>query len=185
MKDNSNWNSHSQLKVANVYLIKRGDLEKIASEIPLYDRNCYYEAVIGKLVNSISIKGVMDGGCREIDNSYDKFSLEEDLNYDYLTVRNNWGGLWRTNLNDFFFLANPFYPTPFILDRLKRDFEVMVKSYPSGRRRINQMIKASVGVGNEFPLYAVNGASEAIRVLETHCKAVSVGFDFLYNPTFG
>lgn len=185
MKDNSDWYSHSQLKIANVYLINREDLEKISKEMPLYDRNCYYEAAIGKLVNSISIKGVLDGGCTEIDHSYDKFSLEENLSYAYSTVRSNWGGLWRTNLKDFFFLTNPFYPTPFIMDRLKWDFDTLVKSYPSGRRRINQMLKASAAVENDFPLFAVNGASEAIRTLENHFKASSVSFELFYHPTFG
>lgn len=184
MRDNAEWNSLSQLKVGNVYLINREDLGKMVEEMPFYGRDSYYEAVIGKLVNRIPLKGVLDGGCREIDNSYDKFSLEEELGYDYSTVRSNWGGLWRTNLKDFFFLSNPFYPTPFILNRLKEDFELLVKSYPSGRRRINQMIKASVGVGDEFPLFAVNGASEAIRLLENYYRD-KVSFDLLFTPTFG
>lgn len=185
LKDNREWNDPTIFKLANVYKLTRADFFELGLELPGRNRSQYYEAIMGELIGRVRLKAVVDGGCREIDNSYDRFCLSDLLNLDYETVRSNWGGLWRRSVQDHFFIANPFYPSPFISDRLKYTFEALMTNYPSGRRRLNAMLRAFSSVNSEFPLFAVNGASEAIRVLENHFREKGTSFALHFSPPFG
>jgi len=185
LSDNRDWNDSGIFKLANVYKLTYKDWVAVGEALDYYDRSEYYEAIIGRLIGKVRLKAVIDGDCREIDNSYDWFCLQDSHHLSYDTVRSNWGGLWRQSLRDHFFISNPFYPTPFIKDRLKYCFDALIGNYPSGRRRINQMLRACCNVDPGFPLYAVNGASEAIRLLEQHFNPAEVKFHLHFRPTFG
>ena len=185
LKDNREWHDPSIFKLANVYKLSREDFVSISAQLSERPKSDYYESVIGELIGRVRIKAVLDGDCREIDNAYDLYSLIESRKSDYEAVRSNWGGLWRRPLRDHFFLSNPFYPTEFIRERMKFFFDRLLSNYPSGRRRINSMIRANANVDSEFPMYAVNGASEAIRVIENYFTAKGVFFKIHFSPTFG
>lgn len=184
LRDNGDWNDPSIFKSANIYKLSKHDWEAIGDRLPTRSTSEYYEAIIGELLGKVRLKAVIDGTCREIDNSYDMYSLQESLDATYEATRANWGGLWRKSLHDHFFLANPFYPTPFIKDRLKHSLDTLIVSYPSGRRRINQLLKATANVEASFPLYAVNGASEGIRLIAAYFRQRGVRFDLHFKPSF-
>jgi histidinol-phosphate/aromatic aminotransferase/cobyric acid decarboxylase-like protein/choline kinase len=183
--DNRDWNDPSIFKLANIYKLTHDDLVSVGDELANAKPSEYYEAIIAKLVGRVRLKAVIDGECREIDNSYDWFNLLDSSHLDYASVRANWGGMWRRSLRDHFFISNPFYPTPFIKDRLKYSIEALISNYPSSRRRINQMLKACCNVEPGFPLYAVNGASEGIRILEQHFNSKATAFGLHFAPAFG
>jgi histidinol-phosphate/aromatic aminotransferase/cobyric acid decarboxylase-like protein/choline kinase len=185
LRDNREWNDPTIFKLANVYKLTRDDFFELGRQLPKRNRSQYYEAIMGELVGRVRLKAVVDGNCREIDNSYDRFCLSDALNLDYETIRSNWGGLWRRSVQDHFFISNPYYPSPFIRDRMKYNFDALITNYPSGRKRLNTMLRAFATVDSEFPLYAVNGASEGIRILEGHFRAKGTTFWLRFAPTFG
>jgi|GEM_PF-3026107 len=185
LKDNREWNDPSIFKLANLYKLTRSDFFEIGNQLQRRNSSQYYETIVGELIGRVRLKAVMDGDCREIDNLYDRFSLADSLQSDYESVRSNWGGLWRRSIQDHFFLSNPFYPSAFIRDRLKYSFEALMSNYPSGRRRLNAMIRAFCGVSEDFPLFALNGASEGIRALEGYFREQGATFCLRFWPTFG
>lgn len=185
LRDNREWNDPRIFKLANIYKLTRSDFFELGRNLPRRNKSQYYEAIMGELIGRMKLKAVVDGDCREIDNAYDRFCLADSLHLDYDTVRSNWGGLWRRSVQDHFFISNPFYPSPFIRDRLNYSFDALMSNYPSGRRRLNAMLKAFCNVDSEFPLFAVNGASEAIRILENHFRDKRTAFRLHFSPTFG
>jgi threonine-phosphate decarboxylase len=82
---------------------------------------------------------------------------------------------------DFCFIANPYYPTPEMLDDLKENFTNLIKSYPSSSPIMSQKNLAAVLHVNPENLIIGNGATELIVLINTTLIdriAVSV-------PTFG
>ncbi|HEV2223066.1 MAG TPA: aminotransferase class I/II-fold pyridoxal phosphate-dependent enzyme [Candidatus Acidoferrales bacterium] len=185
LRDNRDWNDPSIFKLANLYKLTRSDFFELGRQLPRRNKSQYYETIMGELVGRVRLKAIIDGECREIDNAYDRFCLADSLNLDYETIRSNWGGLWRRSVQDHFFISNPFYPTPFIRDRLKYSFDALIDNYPSGRTRLNAMLKAFCSVDTEFPLFALNGASEGIRTLENYFREKKAKFCLRFSPTFG
>jgi histidinol-phosphate/aromatic aminotransferase/cobyric acid decarboxylase-like protein/choline kinase len=185
LRDNREWNDPTIFKLANVYKLTKEDFFELGRQLPRRNKSQYYEAIMGELIGQVRLKAVIDGNCREIDNAYDRFCLLDSEHLDYDAVRSNWGGLWRRSIQDHFFISNPFYPSPFIRDRLKYTFEALISNYPSGRTRLNAMLRAFSNVDSAFPLFAVNGASEAIRILENHFREKGTAFCLRFAPTFG
>jgi len=85
------------------------------------------------------------------------------------------------NIVDFCFIANPYYPTPGMLDDLQRNFPNLIKSYPSSNPRMSQNHLATVlGVDPER-LIIGNGATELISLIDmTLIDRIAVPI-----PTFG
>jgi threonine-phosphate decarboxylase len=82
---------------------------------------------------------------------------------------------------DFCFIANPYYPTPAMLQDLKDNFTSLIKSYPSSSPVMSQKNLAAVLRVNPDNLIIGNGATELIVLINTTLIdriAVSV-------PTFG
>lgn len=82
---------------------------------------------------------------------------------------------------DFCFIANPYYPTPEMLDDMKENFTNLIKSYPSSNPATSQKHLASVLHVNPDNLIIGNGATELIVLINTTLIdriAVTV-------PTFG
>src|ERR1700685_3282682 len=63
---------------------------------------------------------------------------------------------------DFCFIANPYYPTPQMLDDLKENFPNLIKSYPSSTPATSQKNLATVLGVNPDNLIIGNGATELI-----------------------
>ncbi len=68
---------------------------------------------------------------------------------------------------DFCFIANPYYPTPEMLDDLKENFPNLIKSYPSSNPDISQKNLAAVLHVNPDNLIIGNGATELIVLINT------------------
>jgi threonine-phosphate decarboxylase len=82
---------------------------------------------------------------------------------------------------DFCFIANPYYPTPSMLEDLQRSLPNLIKSYPSSNPLISQKHLAAVlGVDPEH-LIIGNGATELISLMQlTLIDRIAVPI-----PTFG
>lgn len=82
---------------------------------------------------------------------------------------------------DFCFIANPYYPTPEMLDDLKENFGNLIKSYPSSNPIISQRNLARVLHVNPDNLIIGNGATELIVLMNTTLiERIAVPI-----PTFG
>lgn len=82
---------------------------------------------------------------------------------------------------DFCFIANPYYPTPEMLEDLKQNFPNLIKSYPSSNPITSQKHLAEVLQVNPDHLIIGNGATELIVLLNTTLiKRIAVPI-----PTFG
>jgi threonine-phosphate decarboxylase len=68
---------------------------------------------------------------------------------------------------DFCFIANPYYPTPEMLEDLKENFPNLIKSYPSSNPITSQKNLAAVLHVNPDNLIIGNGATELIVLINT------------------
>ena len=68
---------------------------------------------------------------------------------------------------DFCFIANPYYPTPAMLDDLQRNLPNLIKSYPSSSSLMSQKHLAAVLRVNPENLIIGNGATELIVLINT------------------
>lgn len=82
---------------------------------------------------------------------------------------------------DFCFIANPYYPTPAMLDDLKENFSNLIKSYPSSNPITSQQNLAKVLHVNPDNLIIGNGATELIVLINTKL----IGRIAVPIPTFG
>ena len=95
-----------------------------------------------------------------------------------LTAR--YGGYWRyKGLKDYYYLVNPYFPTPGLLDEIKRNFNTLVDHYPSGMSVIANLAAEAFDVPCEKILVG-NGAAELIQAYMT-CTEGTAGFIY---PTF-
>lgn len=82
---------------------------------------------------------------------------------------------------DFCFIANPYYPTPEMLDDLKENLPNLIKSYPSSNPATSQENLAKVLHVNPDNLIIGNGATELIVLINT----TLIGRIAVPIPTFG
>src|SRR5580692_13159291 len=82
---------------------------------------------------------------------------------------------------DFCFIANPYYPTPEMLDDLQRNFPNLIKSYPSSSPLMSQQNLAAVLNVNPDNLLIGNGATELIA----HINMTLIDRIAVPIPTFG
>ena len=69
---------------------------------------------------------------------------------------------------DFCFIANPYYPTPAMVDELQALLPTLIKSYPTSRPEQSQRHLAEVIHVNPDNLIIGNGASELITNIQEH-----------------
>lgn len=82
---------------------------------------------------------------------------------------------------DFCFIANPYYPTPEMLDDMQRHFPNLIKSYPSSNPLESQKHLAAVLHVDPDNLIIGNGATELIVLINT----ILVDRFAVPVPTFG
>jgi len=82
---------------------------------------------------------------------------------------------------DFCFIANPYYPTPAMLEDLQRNLPNLIKSYPSSNPELSQQHLAAVLNVNPEHLIIGNGATELIGLI----KMVLINRIAVPVPTFG
>jgi threonine-phosphate decarboxylase len=82
---------------------------------------------------------------------------------------------------DFCFIANPYYPTPAMLEDLQRNLPNLIKSYPSSNPMMSQRNLATVLDVDPERLIIGNGATELISLIDlTLIDRIAVPI-----PTFG
>jgi threonine-phosphate decarboxylase len=69
---------------------------------------------------------------------------------------------------DFCFIANPYYPTPAMIEELQAMLPALIKSYPSSQPEQCQRHLAEVIHVNPDNLIIGNGASELITIIQDH-----------------
>src|SRR5271155_3426277 len=67
---------------------------------------------------------------------------------------------------DFCFIANPYYPTPEMIEDLQRNLPNLIKSYPSSNPQLSQKNLAEVLDVNPEHLVVGNGATELITLID-------------------
>lgn len=78
-----------------------------------------------------------------------------------------------SNQGNFYFMINPYFPTPAMFEAIKNNVSHLVKYYSSDQKTIGAKIKQLEKV--DLPLAAVNGSCEAIRIfLQNFAKKVLV-----------
>lgn len=82
---------------------------------------------------------------------------------------------------DFCFIANPYYPTPAMLEDMQRHFPNLIKSYPSSNPLMSQRHLAAVLHVNPENLIIGSGATELIVLINT----VLIDRIAVPVPTFG
>jgi len=84
------------------------------------------------------------------------------------------------SIEDFCFIANPYYPTPEMMQRLIDRLPVLIKSYPSSNPELAAgRVGQAIGV-NPKNLIVGNGATELIATMCEHLDGLAVPV-----PTFG
>src|SRR5271155_3694275 len=82
---------------------------------------------------------------------------------------------------DFCFIANPYYPTPELIEDLQRNLPNLIKSYPSSNPEMSQKNLAEVLHVDPEHLIIGNGATELIALIDlTLINRIAVPI-----PTFG
>lgn len=144
----------------------------LSAYIQAYGKNQYYELVLKALahLSSANLKAykIGDAAWYEIDDAQDLniantlFAKEEDK---LLTYERHFGGYWRfTDLKDFCYLVNPYYPPQKMVDHLKYFLDVLLRGYPSGMN--NQRLAAGKMFHIDENFFLVgNGAAELINTL--------------------
>lgn len=80
-------------------------------------------------------------------------------------IQSRYGGYWRySELKDFCYLVNPYYPPKRLRDELKANFDVLLCEYPSGLE-VNNLLAAKYFGLNRKHIIIGNGAAELIKGL--------------------
>lgn len=140
--------------------------------IKAYGKNKYYELVLKAIahLSSANLKAfnVDDTAWYEIDDAQDLniantlFAKGEEKLRSY---ERHFGGYWRfTDLKDFCYLVNPYYPPKKMVDHLQYFFDTLLRNYPSGMKNLVLAAGKMFHVDESFILVG-NGAAELINVL--------------------
>ncbi len=152
-------------------------------------QNEYYEYVI-KLIAMLGtneLKAMRLSGQKwyEIDDIQD-LDMAETLFADaprdrYDRISERYGGFWRyPKMLDFCYLVNPYFPPDRMVQEIRANADVLIRSYPSGMR-VNSMLAArNFGISQEHVVVG-NGASELIKAL---AEAADLGTVGMIRPTF-
>lgn len=183
---------NSYYKTVNVYKLSKVFCEKIylpflEAYMHAYGLNSYYETTL-KVVAHLSktqIYGyeIGDMPWYEIDDAQDLdianvlFSKGKQK---YDLVVSKFGGYWRYDtMLDFCYLVNPYFPTKGFIQKLQREFPVLLGAYPSGLNMQNMNAERVFGMEQEYVLVG-NGASELINAMGT----ITTGTIAVGVPTF-
>lgn len=184
--------THDLYKTVNIYKFSKEFNKKyyipfLEAYIQSQGLNQYYESVLETLVNiaPTSLKGlvVKNEKWYEIDDKQD-LDIAESLftspKEKLKRLQSRYGGYWRyPKLKDFCYLVNPYFPTPKMIDEMKRNFEVLLRQYPSGLR-VNNFIASKYFSLNEDYVLVGNGAAELIKAVMQNVKG-KIG---VIRPTF-
>lgn len=152
-----------------------------------YGLNSYYETAL-KVVSHLSkatLKAFYmdDMPWYEIDDAQDldiATILFSTGKRKYDAIISKFGGYWRySKMLDFCYLVNPYFPPKKMVEKMQKEFPVLLTQYPSGLNIQNMNAERIFGV-DESHILVGNGAAELINVLGMWMNGkVAVGL-----PTF-
>lgn len=152
-----------------------------------YGLNSYYETAL-KVVSHLSkatLKAFYmdDMPWYEIDDAQDldiATILFSEGKRKYDAIISKFGGYWRySKMMDFCYLVNPYFPPKKMVEKMQKEFPVLLTQYPSGLNIQNMNAERIFGV-DESHILVGNGAAELINVLGMWMNGkVAVGL-----PTF-
>ncbi len=153
----------------------------------IIDDNCYYELVLGMLVNMQRqpIRAAVVEGSKwaEVDDPNDlasaRFTFEPEARKKLLDRAA--GGYWSFDLLDFHFIRNMHFPTDAMLAALRQALPALVRQYGSGRR---SSIRSWPGSSSSRPSGSSrsSGASQLFPLLPA---LLGDGAALCPSPTFG
>ncbi len=185
--------AHEYYKTVNIYKFSKEFSNNhyvpfLGAYIKSQGTNAYYEQVlkvIGLLDRpEIKVTLIENVVWYEIDDEQD-LDIAESLftacPKNRLTkIQNRYGGYWRySNLIDFCYLVNPFYPPIKMVNEIKYNIESLIYNYPSGIG-VNSLLAAKCFGLQKDHLCIGNGAAELINSLMKTLKG-KIG---LIRPTF-
>jgi histidinol-phosphate/aromatic aminotransferase/cobyric acid decarboxylase-like protein/choline kinase len=183
----------SYYKTVNIYKFSRDFLK--TSYVPFLEaysqamgNNEYYEQVL-RVVTTLDkneLKALVLTGRKwyEIDDVQDKDIAETifcDTPAEKLKlIQRRYGGYWRfSNLKDFCYLVNPYFPPEPLLNEMKASFGDLIAAYPSGLQ-VQNLLTAKLFNIEENNILTGNGAAELIRAMAPEIQG-SAGVIY---PTF-
>jgi histidinol-phosphate/aromatic aminotransferase/cobyric acid decarboxylase-like protein/choline kinase len=183
---------NSYYKTVNIYKFsKEFSLNYYVPFLEAYTKalgnNEYYEQVLRviTLLDKCHLKALPLSGQSwyEIDDRQD-LDIAETLFANTETKLNlyqkRYGGYWRfPNLLDFCYLVNPYFPTSRMCEEIKANFDVLLRTYPSGLNTNNLLIAKYFNL-NKHLVCIGNGATELIKSLMEYLTG-NIGMIF---PTF-
>ncbi len=133
--------------------------------------NEYYEQVL-KVITTLDHaqvhgKRLEDQKWYEIDDIQDLDIAQtlfcDDVSEKVLKMEERYGGYWRfTDLLDFCYLVNPFYPPQKMKDEMRASFDTLLTEYPSGMKVNSLLAGKNFGISPEN-IVVGNGAAELIK----------------------
>jgi histidinol-phosphate/aromatic aminotransferase/cobyric acid decarboxylase-like protein/choline kinase len=153
----------------------------------VFDRNCYYELILGILIymQQLDVHAeVLDGETwAEIDDPNDlriaEYTFNPAARYDLLTA--GWGGFWTSDVLDFAFIRNLHFPPPAILSELRLNLPDLLRNYGSHQAILDEKLAWAL----QWPagtVHAVAGASQCYPWLARWFAERDV---LIPEPTFG
>jgi histidinol-phosphate/aromatic aminotransferase/cobyric acid decarboxylase-like protein/choline kinase len=152
-----------------------------------FDRNCYYELILGILIymQQADVHGEVVDGQRwaEVDDPNDlriaEFTFNEGARYELLT--SGWGGHWNSDVLDFAFIRNMYYPPPAMLSELRLNMPALLQNYGSRQAILDEKLSWALQWPGHL-VHAVAGAAQCYPWLRTWFQGKRV---VIPDPTFG
>ena len=179
-------------KTLNIYRFGAGFCKDYLGRLLTYyarafDRNCYYELVLGMLIYmqqaEIHAEVIQDELWAEVDDPNDlrlaEFTFSPGARYSAAT--DGWGGNWNNDLLDFAFIRNMHFPPPAMLSELRLNVPDLLHNYGSRQGILDQKMAWAL----QWPahlVHAVAGASQAYPWLRAWFEGKRV---LIPGPTFG
>ncbi|MFN7914609.1 MAG: aminotransferase class I/II-fold pyridoxal phosphate-dependent enzyme [Vicinamibacterales bacterium] len=153
----------------------------------LIDEHCYYELVLGMLVNMQRERicaEVVDGSAwTEVDDPNDlqvaRFAFDPERRPDVLDRCK--GGLWNFDVLDFSYLRNMYFPSDAMLASMREALPDLVRNYGSSQEVLDEKLAALL-LCRPDRVHLLNGASQAYPWLAGVLGATN---PLLPTPTFG
>lgn len=185
-------NPDKYFKTVNIYKFSKGFMENVyfpflEAYMKAFGLNSYYETTL-KIICKLPVKMIKAyeiGSLPwyEIDDEQDliiaNIIFSKGLNR-YNDLMKQYGGFWRYyGFVDFCYLVNPYFPKQIMVDKLMKEYPVLLTQYPSGLAVQNMNASRMFNINKEYILVG-NGAAELINAFG-HISKGSVGVN---TPTF-
>jgi histidinol-phosphate/aromatic aminotransferase/cobyric acid decarboxylase-like protein/CTP:phosphocholine cytidylyltransferase-like protein len=188
----SDFSFTDKYKTLNIYRFGAGFCKDYLGRLLTYytrafDRNCYYELILGILIYmqqaEVHADVIDDELWAEVDDPNDlriaEFTFNPDVRYDGAT--NGWGGNWSNDLLDFAFIRNMHFPPSAMLSELRHNLPDLLHNYGSRQDILDQKLAWALQWPVEL-VHAVAGASQCYPWLRSWFGGHRV---LIPEPTFG